>query len=205
MATSFKNLSDRLKFALQLRGMSQSEAARRINVTPQVVQYLCSSSSTKSKFTPLLAEALGIDLAWLAAGIGTAPSDTPADHHIPVLTFAQLKQSRIDQLTLDPLTITNQLVLHHKNDSASFGVTLTDKAMAPKFDIGTLIIIDPTVTPSPANPYVLVYVAAEDFFVFRQLMPDQALVPLNTTLHKTITLQSVDRIMGVCKEARWNT
>lgn len=208
-----KNLSERLRFALKILGVSQTELAKRINVKPQIIQYLCASNAEKSKFTFYIAEALKIDVSWLAIGKGTPPSHSKPGKNervIPILTFNQIKEWKVHQKEFVPTNV-DWLPISNDISIDSFAVVLNDKSMAPRFNLDTTIIIDPTISAYKTqqnNRFVLAYLAAEDFLIFRQLDTDnniETLVPINNSLYKTTVLNEKDIILGPCKEARWST
>ncbi|TAK78570.1 MAG: XRE family transcriptional regulator, partial [Gammaproteobacteria bacterium] len=98
MKSNENSLSERLRYALKILNVTQTELARRINVKPQVIQYLCAGNSQKSKFTFEIAEALNIDFSWLATGKGVTPEKMGAAKHervIPLLSFNQVKEWKI--------------------------------------------------------------------------------------------------------------
>lgn len=72
--------SDRLKYALDRRGMSQSELARKVGVKPQAIQYLC-REGRQSVHSVKIAEILEISAAWLTDGIGDMELPTHADQN----------------------------------------------------------------------------------------------------------------------------
>jgi len=65
-----KNLityADRLVYAMTLKGIDQSELARKVGIKPQSIQYLC-KKGTKSTYTTKISEILGIEAKWLETG-----------------------------------------------------------------------------------------------------------------------------------------
>ncbi len=64
-----KSYSERLKFALEIRGLNQSDLARKIGVEPQSIQYLC-KKGTRSVHNVKIASVLNISPKWLAEGLG---------------------------------------------------------------------------------------------------------------------------------------
>lgn len=211
MKKDFSNLSLRLKFALKVLGISQTELAKRINVKPQVIQYLCASQSQKSKFTCEISEALNIDFTWLATGKGIIPDKLEAiknENVIPLLSFEQIREWKVYGNKMDTSKIMNWIPINGEINQDFFAVVINDRAMAPRFDLNTVIIIEPVkLNNTELNGFILVYLSQEDFVVFRQLVvKDQKklLVAINKNLHKDILLKKEDLILGVCKEARWS-
>lgn len=68
--TGMDTLSERLNYALEATGISQSKLARRIGVKPQAIQAICSGRVRKSGYTAQMANVLGVSPEWLANGIG---------------------------------------------------------------------------------------------------------------------------------------
>lgn len=210
---NYKNLSERLRYALKTLEVSQSELAKRLSIKPQMIQYLCASNSVKSKFTFDIAEALEIDVSWLATGKGNPPTlfnkSEVVKNKIPLLTYNQIRDWKIYKKLNKPFT-SSWIPVCDDINLDSYALVLNDRSMAPRFDLDTIIIIDPTVTVNDEiknNLYVLIYLANEDFVVFRHLVcinNNRYLMPINTRLYKEIILNEQDIILGVCKEARWN-
>lgn len=208
-----ETLSDRLKFALKILGVSQTDLAKQIRVKPQIIQYICSSGAEKSKFTFDIAEALNIDVLWLATGKGASPtfltSEKSNEKAIPILDFAQIKEWKINLKSIELKTVPKTFITDEINKD-SFAFILNDKSMAPKFELNTIVIIEPTsdiFNIENNNKFILAYLAKEDFLVFRQLNLDnktKTLIPINNSLYKSIQLCEKDMVLGICKEARWN-
>lgn len=209
----WNNLSKRLKYALNTLDISQTELARRIDVKPQVIQYLCAGNSQKSKFTLEIAEALNIDFHWLATGRGLAPegkANTLSPHHIPLLSFVQIREWFVYEKPKNLLEVAEWIPANDLTSQSHYALVINDRAMAPRFDLNSLIIIEPVPQKYEwqQNEYVLVYLEQEDFIVFRQLTQkknQQILSAINKHLHKDINLSLQDKILGICKEARWRT
>lgn len=64
-----KEYSDRLKYALAIRELSQSDLARAVGVKPQAIQYLCEKGK-RSVHSVKISEVLKINARWLTDGIG---------------------------------------------------------------------------------------------------------------------------------------
>jgi transcriptional regulator with XRE-family HTH domain len=211
MTENFNNLSLRLKFALKVLNISQSELAKRIHVKPQVIQYLCASQSQKSRFTFEIAEALDIDFSWLATGKGTIPASNEVKRNencIPLLSFEQIKTWKINGNEIEASKINHWVSMDGEISSNCFAVEINDRAMAPRFDLNTIIIVEYIEKKYlEPNSFVLVYLPQENFIIFRHLHVinnQRFLVAINKNLHKDIALKEEDIILGICKEARWS-
>ncbi len=70
-----KTVAERVAHARQLRGLSQSELARRIKLRPQTIQSIEAGVTKKSKYLPEIAKVTQVNLEWLADGIGAIQGD----------------------------------------------------------------------------------------------------------------------------------
>jgi len=66
---ALKTYAERLRYALAVRGMDQTELGQKIGTKPQTVQRLC-ANGVRSVFTVNIAKALNISAEWLADGVG---------------------------------------------------------------------------------------------------------------------------------------
>ena len=66
-----KTLSERLNYVLATKNIGQAELANAIGIKRQAINFLCSSSTNTSKYTPEIARVLDISEAWLLTGAGT--------------------------------------------------------------------------------------------------------------------------------------
>jgi transcriptional regulator with XRE-family HTH domain len=208
MKNDLLSLSSRLKYILKNSNVSQTELAKRINVKPQVIQYLCAGQAQKSKFSVEIADALNIDFTWLATGKGAMPEDSEFSQNInfiPFVTFEQIKDWKV--LGNAP-KINNWVPTNAEFHSDLFAVAISCRAMAPRFDLNTIIILEPIKINALVEPksFIMVHLKDEDYTIFRQfdvINNTKYLVAINKSLHKDILLQEDDLILGVCKEARW--
>ena len=67
---NLETLGDRLNWALDKKGMSQSELARRIGVKPQSIQAIVSGKAKTSGRIAKIARVLGLNAHWLADNEG---------------------------------------------------------------------------------------------------------------------------------------
>lgn len=192
-------LSHRLRYCLNLYSMSQSELARRIDVKPQIIQYLCTKNIKSSRFTFELAEALEVDYTWLSTGEGfmKQPIDTTYDEHkIPFFSWDNL-----DKITVDPLAnhcgdfIYSSL---HTN-CQTVATKINDESMEPRFEKNTTIIMELTESASHGD-FVLVKLNQSKKWLFRELRISQQyteLYPINNSIFKEIILKPEDQIRGI--------
>lgn len=204
------SLSERLVIALQALKISQIELAKRINVKPQSINYLCNSYSKKSRFTYVIAEALEINSLWLATGQGdmiNAPSlkdVISSQYKVPLLTREQVIGCFLEDHSLSEMVI--EWVFSSSDIGQNgFAFKLTDQSLFPRFDRDTLVFINTQKVPQNSN-FVLVYLKSLGDLVFRhyiKMANKVILKPYNTTMFKEIPLSDDDLLLGVMVEARW--
>lgn len=190
-------LSHRLRKALNIINISQSELARMIGVKPQVIQYLCQQNIKSSRFTYLIAEALGISHAWLAAGVEPMffPEEIENTHYrIPLISFDHL----VDYIEHRKADIPNIKYIHSDVGPNNFATAVHDNSMEPRFDRGTILIIE-TKKEYLHDDFVIAKMAKHNIYVFRQLHIEdnkRVLVPFNREMYKEIVLNDEDVIYG---------
>lgn len=75
---NMKTVSERLAYALAIRGMTQSELARRAGVTRGTISNVMKgvAKNFTAEVSLKVARALDVDVYWLVLGEGTATNDT---------------------------------------------------------------------------------------------------------------------------------
>jgi SOS-response transcriptional repressor LexA len=197
-----KTLSTRLVYAMNILGVNQSELARRIGVKPQVIQYLCTSNATRSKFAFDIADALGLNVDWLIAGQGRMADKISTENiiKVPIVEWSNILDTLKSNYKNSVISehITTQMNLSEK----CYAVRINDCSMIPRFEIGTVLIIDPELQPQE-NDFVIVSTKSSAIPIVRQLIKRNkrpVLMPLNTTLYKEIELSDDDKILGVLRQ-----
>ena len=190
-------LSYRLKYAMKFFSINQSELARRIGIKPQIIQYLCTKNIYSSKFTYEIADALGVNYSWLAAGeLPMISAEVKENCKIPYIAWESLE----DYIETNPsLKISNYIFANISNDQGCFGITLNDNSLEPRISNGTILIFDQN-RVATNNDFVLVELGKTDQFIVRQLSiveNTKYLLPINTKIFKTITLENQYTIIAV--------
>ena len=125
-------LSGRVVFALKLKGKSMAWLARKLDVKHQAIQYLCTSKTKKSKFTPEIAANLKLNYEWLATGQGHISS-----REVPVLCDHELLQNNPDVLALIPNAL--EYAILDSEHSDVFAYLVTNHEMAPLIPSQSLV------------------------------------------------------------------
>lgn len=198
-----ENLSSRLLYALNRQKISQSELARKIGVKPQVIQYLCTGNANKSKFSYEIAIALEINPNWLIAGKGPMQDlneikvSTSTQPKVPLLSWdgALDLKNHISNAN-DYIHITTEL------KSQCYALRVFDTSMVPRFEIGSILIIDPELEPKNGD-FVIAKLSEQKQPIFRQFIKNKNmlfLLPINTALYKEIEMNLKDKILGVVRQ-----
>lgn len=223
--------ADRLRWAMDVAGISQSDLARKIGVTPQSVQYLSTpeNNARGSKHTNAIARATGVSAQWLEMGYGPAVIDekkkeeapslkaAPQDtRRIPVLNYVQagemtesgpvdLSQAYDDYITTDLELSDQSFALEIKGDS----MVAPPGSGEGSFHEGDRIIVDCSLTPLPGD--FVVAKNGEHEATFKKYRPRGAdergrevfeLVPLNPDYPTMRSDRQDIRIVGVMVEHR---
>ena len=203
-----ETLSSRLLYALKRQKFSQSELARLIGVKPQIIQYLCTSSANKSKFAYEIATALGVNPNWLIAGKGpvfdlSSMSNTTSNQpKVPLLDWNNIIVW-LNQESTHPQKADKYIFVTNDQSTRNFAIRIADTSMIPRFEIGTVLIIDPELKPN-INDFVVAKISHQEQPVIRQLIlkgNQHFLSPINSTIYKEIELKTEDNILGIVRQA----
>ncbi|MCE3237832.1 MAG: hypothetical protein K0R24_813 [Gammaproteobacteria bacterium] len=96
-------LAERLKIAINKRGMSQAEAARLCGISQQSINYIIANNLSSSKLAPQIALALNINPEWLILGRGkfeeTKVYELPIIHSLYMLK--KFIKNELDEQSLE--------------------------------------------------------------------------------------------------------
>lgn len=85
-----KTFSDRLKFIMRKKNLTQTELAKLCNVSQQAVQYIASKNVQNSKLAPAIAKAVSVNIDWLLFGVGEDGLTTEFESNKDQKTFTCL-------------------------------------------------------------------------------------------------------------------
>ncbi len=161
--------SDRLRYALEQRDVSQSQLARWLGVKPQAIQYLCAGAAQRSRYTSEIAAALGISATWLATGRGrmSSTSDEPSivretspEYNTrtgPVIAYIQAGDPRtvVDSYVAGDgfRTVTLEGAIALEVGPYTFALEVVGDSMADEFREGDTVVVDPD---APLRPGAIV-------------------------------------------------
>jgi hypothetical protein len=134
-------LGGRISYLIHLKRTTQTAVADKIGVKPQTIQYLCKSTSPKSRYITDIACALDVNSNWLATGKGTMKSlpSSCSELSIPLLNFTEVKNYILknEHNANRFITISS---LPNEAENYTFGIITTDD-IKTSFENGTLLIL----------------------------------------------------------------
>lgn len=118
--------AERLRIAINKRGISQAEAARTCGIAQQSLNYIITNNLKSSKLAPLIASSLGINPEWLILGHGKFEENKV--YELPIIhspyMLKKFIRNELDENTLEYTVINLNL------GSSAFAYLLESKKMA---------------------------------------------------------------------------
>lgn len=163
------SMNDRIAVRRKLEGLTQADLARRVGVSSVAVgKWESGLNQPKGRYLSALANAFGVSVDWLLTGKEPALAETekPSDNRdsfsnvelatlslfkVPVLSYVQAGNWRESQAYSG---VDGEIEYVHadvEEGCRAFAVWVQGNSMAPEFNEGDLIIIDPDVTPLPGD------------------------------------------------------
>lgn len=191
-------------------GLSQSELARRIGVTPQAIQQLEDGKVRDPRYIVALAETLGVAPASLGRGTGPARQAYPIRREplgrkdLPVYASAQGGPHGSMVISYDPIEWRERpSILENVPDA--FAMYVVNDSMEPRYRQGDLLLVHPRRPVRPGNDVLCVKVSEnrEHVAMIKQLvrMNAKEIVLLQFNPKKEIVvrrrdLASLHRVLG---------
>jgi len=180
-----ENLSQRLQYALEITKTKKIELARKINVKPQIIQFLCNSKTKASRYTFHIAEALNINAEWLASGKGNILIDKSQENtlQVPILDYQNLRDLFLHQRKLAEITTPDKLPYLTEKENI-LAMKMPDSSMHPTIPINSYLFFDLDEIALKNENVYLIYTNKYDSFFVReyQNVTDKSMVPKNLEL-----------------------
>lgn len=204
--------SERLNYLLKERDMGQSQLAKKLKVSNQLISMLCLGKRKSSKLWPEIAKQFGVDLNWLIHG--TADGD-PAlmlaeaavynrFYKIPLVRDLGSNMLENEALKLENF-YTNFEVTRDSEYRNLFALSTTNNSMKFKFGNDTTLIFHTNLEPVSGD-FVVVYIPSKEIFIYRELRVEHnryILVPMDEDLYKKLSLDEIGGyIVAVLYETR---
>ncbi|MBP2666958.1 MAG: peptidase [Firmicutes bacterium] len=159
-----KTLAERLIWARTQKGLSQSELAKAAGVAQSTIGNLEAGIRLSSRKIAAIASVLGVNALWLAEGKGDPIPKSPEDgfdinvspasvgsREIPLICYVQAG-AMVE--VCDPYAVgAAEKMLWTDLDVSvnAFALTIRGSSMTPEYNEGDVIIVDPSIAPSPGN------------------------------------------------------
>lgn len=165
------SLGERLKEARRMAGMSQIDLAKCAEVSQSAISNLEMRGSQSSQHTQTLADCLGVNMRWLATGVGEPRSTEEVDHvviNVPVLSWVQAGAwAEVHDQTFDVWM--PYAVKRKDKGKKMFALKVSGISMEPDFKDGDTILVDPDKTADNGD-YVVVRLKDENAATFKKLL-----------------------------------
>jgi len=182
------NLSDNLKALMREVGITVTELARQTDVGQPVIHRMASGETDNPKVGSLspIAKFLNVNISQLI-GDEPLPEDRFTGSHNPFYrSWSKLPLLSWEQAAVWPdKKLPNEIESYISTEAIisdkAFAVKMEDSTMLPRYAEGTILIIEPTITPRN-NDYAAVVVGGENRMQFKQALydgNDLYLKPLN--------------------------
>jgi len=193
------NFSQRLQYALEITGTRKVELARKINVKPQVIQFLCNSTTQSSRYTFDIAEALNINVEWLALGKGNVLLDKSQKNTIqaPILDYQNLRDLFLHHKKLSEIVTLNKLP-YLTDKKTIFALEMLDSSMHPILQLNSYLFFDSEDIALKNESIYLIYANKYDSFLVREYLdsPDKYMAPRNYELFNKTLVNDDMLILG---------
>ncbi|MCW0310513.1 putative HTH-type transcriptional regulator [Pantoea ananatis] len=171
-------------------GLTQAELAERVGTSQQAIEQLENGKTKRPRYLPELARALGCEIDWLITGTKLGTNVAPAElgsKRIPILSYVQAGLWTESQEYRSYDGGMSYLLVDDDVSNNAFALIIEGDSMAPKFNAGDKIIVDPEVYPVPGD-FVVALDGIKNQTVFKKFRPTGVdshgndiyeLVPLN--------------------------
>lgn len=192
-------IADRIKLAMEARGIKQQELAEAGGIKQQTLSKLLKSGDFTTKALPEFAKKLEVDIVWLQFGKGNIPDfcrSIPPDH-LPIILWT-------DAVNFPSVKITDKTpsILKTQNATDScYALEIQNDMMCRRlmsFQPGTKIIVNPDLKPNNFD-YVVAYESGADVAFMRRYVKDGLQIQLNAlnSQYRNIMLTDTVKILGV--------
>ena len=216
-----KTISERLRYARELKGWKQAQLAVAADVSQGTIGNIESGARQSRGSLPKIAKALGVSHDWLAEGEGemlpagsrSEPSNVvPAaigTRRVPLISYVQ---AGCWTEATDPAMVGDgfeYLLTDLELSGSAFALQIEGESMLPQFKPGDRVIVDPEIFPQPGDFVVAMNGGHEATFKkYRPRSMDEAgnvvfeLMPLNEDFAPMRSDQTPIRIVGTMMEHR---
>ncbi len=208
------SISEGIKHSLTILteryGISEAELCRKTNISQPTLNRLLTGTTDDPRASTLneIAKFFNITLDQL---LGNQPipqslstsTNPAATTYLPVFTWENIADWRSLLKKISPNTWSYWTEAEPSIQPHCFAIKVIGESMWPQFTEGSLLIVDPTVTPKHRD-YVLAFLQKKREVLFRQYVSEgssKVLKPINTAFRPTVMTKE-DKIIGVVLKSR---
>lgn len=206
------NLGQRIRARREELGLTQEQIASQIGIKQQSYQAIESGSVKKPRYLYEISLALKCDMAWLLSGKEKEVKNVKVinfeAYKVPLISYVQAGVWT-ESCELRDSTGFEYIMTSLELSDKAFALQIKGDSMEPEFKEGDLVIVDPSIKPTPGEFVVAMNGESEATFKkYRELGYDEhermqfELIPLNPDYTTISTLNQQIRIIGTMVEHR---
>lgn len=206
------NLGQRIRARREELGLTQEQIASQIGIKQQSYQAIESGSVKKPRYLYEISLALKCDMAWLLSGKEKEVKNVKVinfeAYKVPLISYVQAGVWT-ESCELRDSTGFEYIMTSLELSDKAFALQIKGDSMEPEFKEGDLVIVDPSIKPTPGEFVVAMNGESEATFKkYRELGYDEhermqfELIPLNPDYTIISTLNQQIRIIGTMVEHR---
>lgn len=206
------NLGQRIRARREELGLTQEQIASQIGIKQQSYQAIESGNVKKPRYLYEISLALKCDMAWLLSGKEKEVKNVKVinfeAYKVPLISYVQAGVWT-ESCELRDSTGFEYIMTSLELSDKAFALQIKGDSMEPEFKEGDLVIVDPSIKPTPGEFVVAMNGESEATFKkYRELGYDEhermqfELIPLNPDYTIISTLNQQIRIIGTMVEHR---
>ena len=204
-------LTETLKKLMEEISISEAELARKTAIPQPTLHRILSGATLSPRgnslaplanfFSVTINQLLGDDPLPKDRVVGAFNERVQGWKSLPVLSWQQT--SKWDTLKTDLSNWSDWTSTDFPASADSFGLRVVNDAMAPRFPIGTILIVDPKAKVQNRD-FVILVLEGQQTAVFKQLLVDGEDIYLKSLSegYRTIHVPKKPKILGVLVQAR---
>lgn len=206
------NFGQRIRARREELGLTQEQIASQIGIKQQSYQAIESGNVKKPRYLYEISLALKCDMAWLLSGKEKEVKNVKVinfeAYKVPLISYVQAGVWT-ESCELRDSTGFEYIMTSLELSDKAFALQIKGDSMEPEFKEGDLVIVDPSIKPTPGEFVVAMNGESEATFKkYRELGYDEheriqfELIPLNPDYTIISTLNQQIRIIGTMVEHR---
>lgn len=121
---------------------------------------------------------------------------------VPLLSWSQINNWIIGHISISSINGNDFILTTYEPTPKSYALKVNDTSMIPRFEVNTILILDPTLDAKHGD-FVVARTYHQEQPIIRQFINKNKknyLVPLNTAMYKEIEFTSEDKVLGIVRQ-----